>query len=63
MSNLRRAQRLLDDGATPLQIIQQIFPDFNASRIATMSENAVLKKKIKIDNFLKKKPIFSISPY
>lgn len=40
MSNLRRAQRLLDDGATPLQIIQQIFPDFNASRIATMSENA-----------------------
>ena len=41
MGNLRRAQGLLDQGATPLQIIRQIFPDFDVSRVAMMSENAV----------------------
>ncbi|EFO92296.1 CRE-SIR-2.1 protein [Caenorhabditis remanei] len=40
MGNLRRAQGLLDQGATPLQIIRQIFPDFDVSRVAMMSENA-----------------------
>lgn len=42
MMNMRRAQSLLDQGASYLQIIHQVFPDFDTSRISSMSERAHL---------------------
>ncbi|UMM30248.1 hypothetical protein L5515_012208 [Caenorhabditis briggsae] len=43
MMNMRRAQSLLDQGASCFQIIQQVFPEFDASRFENMSERVHFK--------------------
>uniref|UniRef100_A0A1I7UNL5 NAD-dependent protein deacetylase sir-2.1 n=1 Tax=Caenorhabditis tropicalis TaxID=1561998 RepID=A0A1I7UNL5_9PELO len=40
ITNLRRAQNLLEQGFSALQVIRQIFPDFDVSRYVMMSDNA-----------------------